>query len=122
LVEAVRTDVNRALSGARKGEASRLAAQAGFSATTLSRFRSGTYQGNEELVAEKLGEILQSVQIADAVAAGRAKLNWLMAINGGLRLVKTRRGLDHLRTEYPEAPVFIVWFDPASNEVHLVKR
>jgi len=119
-VERIRKRVNDHLEHAGKGEAARLAHEAGISPGTLSKFRSGTYTGKAAAVAARLAQILQSRDTAEAIASGRFKLAWLVNTRNGLRLIKRVQALDALRALYPDAHVLQVWQGKEPHDVHIV--
>jgi hypothetical protein len=117
VVDEIRRAANRALVNAPKGEAARIADEAGISRATLSRFRHASYDGDNVMVAERLAKVLRSRETADAISSGRARLNWLIMTKRGLRLVKSAVTLEKARQADPDATIFRVWFDLGTQEI-----
>lgn len=122
VVDEIRRAANRALVNAPRGEASRIAEEAGISRAALSRFRHGTYNGDNVMVAERLATVLKSRETADAISSGRALLNWLVMTKRGLRLVKSRPTVENLRKSDPDATIFRLYFDPDTEEIFTIKE
>jgi transcriptional regulator with XRE-family HTH domain len=121
MIEQTRNRINETLTGANKGQAKRLAAEAGISASTLSRFRAGTYAGRSDLVAARLAEALDSRDAATAIMEGRLKLAWLVSGPSGVRLVRTAKTLEKVTAGQPEAVIVQVWRGQSPDEIYFVR-
>lgn len=119
--ESVRDQLNAHLAGSRKGEAARIAAAAGLSTSTVSRFRSNTFMGNNEKIAERLAAVLAEQWAADGILSGRLKPWWLVNTRTGLRVVKRQETVSHILEQSPDAFVIQVWRGPEPDEIHFVK-
>lgn len=119
---AVRERLNRHLEGSRKGEAARIASAAGFSTSTVSRFRSGTYLGDSEKVAARLAKVLAEEDTATAIASGRYRVAWLVRTRTSLRVVRRVETVEHIRQRNQDAHVVQIWLGPEPQDVHFVKQ
>ncbi len=119
--QSIRDRLNRHLEGSRKGEAAKLASAAGLSTSTVCRFRSNTYLGHSEKVAQKLAEVLEEQEAADGILSGRLKPWWLVNTRNGMRIVKRQETVDQIKERHPDAFVIQVWRGPEPHEIYFIK-
>jgi DNA transposition AAA+ family ATPase len=115
--ERVRRSLNEYLAGAPRGEAKKLADEAGISPTSVSLFRSGKYCGDARRVAAKLGEALKKSRAARLIGSGEARPLWLVNTRKSLRLVGRWETVERIRAAEPDAHVVQVWRGSAPHDL-----
>ena len=119
-IEEVRTRLREATQ--EKGATRAIAQAASLNAATVSRFRRGIYTGDNDIVAAKLGEVLASMDAAQAIASGDWKAVWLVKEGRNVRIVKKRETVDAVKQRNPTAHVVQVWIGPGSKDLRFTQE
>lgn len=109
-INSVRHELNEILDNYPKITASSIARDINLSKSTLSKYRHGIYPGNNSMISDRLAEWMGSRKIAKEQMAGNLRQVWLVRLSPDrIRIVKTRRALEKVLAESPDAYVITMW-------------